>query len=224
METKKEIRTRALKERGALPPETRAFYDQKIHRLAAAHPLFQNAREIYCYASFRDEVSTAGLIELAWQKGKKVAVPRVAEGMRMEFCYIESLTELRPGYQGIPEPAAGISGIQDALGRGAADNISGKALPVRAGGREELHEKDGRDILVILPGAAFDRKGNRIGYGKGFYDRYLQHFHRCRRMGLAYSVQCVEEIPAQAWDICAEAVITEKGNFVTCGMNYQKIR
>ena len=70
------------------------------------------------------------------------------------------------------------------------------------------------DILMILPGAAFDRKGNRIGYGRGFYDRYLQHAPQCRRMGLAYFVQCVEEIPAGPWDIPAEAVITEKGNYV----------
>ena len=189
METKKEIRARALKERGALPPETRALYDREIHRLAAVHPLFQNAREIYCYASFRDEVSTAGLMELAWQNGKKVAVPRVTEGMRMEFYYIESLTELRPGYQGIPEPEA---------------KRAWKAQLPQAEDREAdggLQNKGAGDILVILPGAAFDRSGNRIGYGKGFYDRYLQRFPRCSRMGLAYSVQCVEEIPAQEWDI-----------------------
>ncbi len=201
-----------MKERGALPPETRALYDREIHRLAAVHPLFQNAREIYCYASFRDEVSTAGLMELAWQNGKKVAVPRVTEGMRMEFYYIESLTELRPGYQGIPEPEA---------------KRAWKAQLPQAEDREAdggLQNKGAGDILVILPGAAFDRSGNRIGYGKGFYDRYLQRFPRCSRMGLAYSVQCVEEIPAQEWDIRAEAVITEKGNFVVCGMNYQRIR
>lgn len=212
METKKVIRARALKERGALPPETRALYDREIHRLAAVHPLFQNAREIYCYASFRDEVSTAGLMELAWQNGKRVAVPRVTEGMRMEFYYIESLTELRPGYQGIPEPEA---------------KRAWKAQLPQAEDREAdggLQNKGTGDILVILPGAAFDRSGNRIGYGKGFYDRYLQRFSRCSRMGLAYSVQCVEEIPAQEWDIRAEAVITEKGNFVACGMNYQRIR
>lgn len=212
METKKEIRTRALKERGALLPEERNFRDQKIHSLAAAHPLFQNAREIYCYASFRDEVSTDGLLELAWKAGKKTAVPCVTDSLRMEFYYIESLKELRPGYRGILEPEADM----------AEKAIPGKETGIRLD--EGLSPDEDRDILIILPGAAFDRMGNRIGYGKGFYDRYLQRFPVCRRMGLAYSVQCVEEIPADPWDIRVEAVITEKGNFVSCGMNYQRTR
>lgn len=214
METKKEIRARALKERGSLQPEVRASFDQKIYKLAADHPFFQNAREIYCYASFRDEVSTAGLMELAWKAGKRIAVPRVMDSLQMEFYYIESLKELQPGYQGILEPEI---------------DLSKKAIPVevsrKAGGladRRGLHEKSNRDILMILPGAAFDRMGNRIGYGKGFYDRYLQRFPGCCRMGLAYSVQCVNEIPAESWDIRVETVITEKGIFMSCGMNYLK--
>ena len=104
METKKEIRARALKERGALPLQAREAYGREILRLAAAHPFFQNAREIYCYASFRDEVPTFSLMEEAWKAGKRVAVPRVTDGQEMEFCYIESLCALRPGYCGIPEP------------------------------------------------------------------------------------------------------------------------
>lgn len=213
METKKEIRTRALKERRALPPEKRDSFDRRIHRLAAAHPLFQNAREIYCYASFRDEVSTAGLMDLAWKTGKKVAVPRVMDKRQIEFYYIESLGELLPGYQGIPEPEADM----------AKKAIPGKTADIHMN-TEGLFPNRDRAILMVLPGAAFDKMGNRIGYGKGFYDRYLQRFPGCRRIGLAYSVQCVEEIPAESWDVCAEVVITEKGNYVSCGMNYQKIR
>lgn len=229
MEAKKEIRARALKERAALLPEARASFDQKIRELAAAHPFFQNAREIYCYASFRDEVSTAGLMELAWKAGKKVAVPCVTDSLQMEFYYIESLEELRPGYQGILEPEIGlskkaipveVSKLQGAPGQGVTHSVSR-----RVGGfadRRGLHEKSNSDILMILPGAAFDRMGNRIGYGKGFYDRYLRRFPCCCRMGLAYSAQCVDAIPAESWDIRVETVITEKGNFMSCGMNCQK--
>lgn len=227
METKKEIRARALKERRALPSWVRHAYDREILRLAAAHPFFQNAREIYCYASFRDEVSTFCLMEEARKAGKRVAVPCVTDGLEMEFCYIESLHDLQPGYCGIPEPdgmqakkaVPGIcaAAVREGGGSGRSEPESSTAavrgLPERAGG----------DILMILPGAAFDRKGNRIGYGKGFYDRYLQYVPQCRRMGLAYSVQCVEDIPAGPWDIPADIVITEKGNYVTCGMNCQRI-
>lgn len=207
-----------MKERGALPSGDRKAYDREILRLAAAHPFFQNAREIYCYASFRDEVSTFGLMEEAWKAGKQVWVPRVTDGLQMEFCYIESLQELRPGYCGIPEP----DGLQ-AQKAGAEQGwgcFGQEGRPVSA---RDLPEREYSDILMILPGAAFDRRGNRIGYGKGFYDRYLQQLPGCRRMGLAYSVQCVEEIPAGPWDIPAEVVITEKGNYVTCGRNCRRI-
>lgn len=217
METKKEIRARALKERGALPLQAREAYGREILRLAAAHPFFQNAREIYCYASFRDEVPTFGLMEEAWKAGKRVAVPRVTDGQEMEFCYIESLCALRPGYCGIPEP----DGLQAQKAVPRMTSADGQEMPGNRFGPESqsaagrgLPGREYGDILMILPGAAFDRKGNRIGYGRGFYDRYLQHAPQCRRMGLAYFVQCVEEIPAGPWDIPAEAVITEKGNYV----------
>lgn len=195
LETKKQIRTRALEERRALTSEARDRYSRTICRLVVEHPLFQSAREIYCYASFREEVKTESLIEEAWKAGKRVAVPRVEEEGKMDFYYIDSLEELSCGYQGIPEPAK---------------DVSKAALPEAAG------------TLIILPGAAFDKSGNRIGYGKGFYDRYLNAHPCCRRMGLAYQIQCVESIPAKPHDACVEAVITEKGNYMACRMDYQK--
>lgn len=75
METQKDIRTLVLKKRNALPETTRAAYSQEIIRLTAAHPFFLHAQEIFCYASYRDEVSTAGLMEAAWNMGKKLRFP-----------------------------------------------------------------------------------------------------------------------------------------------------
>lgn len=202
LETKKQIRTRVLREREALTADVREAYSQKILCLTVSHPLFQSAREIYCYASFREEVWTAGLMVEAWKAGKKIAVPRVAKEGHMDFYYIDSLEDLSPGYYGIPEPAGDSTRI---------------ALPesISATGMIKDDEIDGSQVLVLLPGAAFDKKGNRIGYGKGFYDRYLQAHPKCRRIGLAYSAQCLEEIPAEPFDIRVEAVITEKGNYMT---------
>lgn len=201
LETKRQIRTRALKRRRALTEDLRDRYSQKIRSLTVMHPLFQSAREIYCYASLPDEVWTAGLMDEAWKLGKRVAVPRVTDEGKMDFFYIESPAELSPGYYGILEPA------QDVGRLALPKSISKSGMhPNSAIGESQA--------LVLLPGAAFDKKGNRIGYGKGFYDRYLHRFPKCRRIGLAYSIQCVEEIPAEPLDTGVEAVITEKGNYM----------
>lgn len=86
--------------------------------------------------------------------------------------------------------SAGYQGILEPTGRNPADGSRG---------------------LVILPGVAFDRKGNRIGYGKGFYDTYLQKHPTLKKLAIAYSLQCVDEILSQPHDICVETIITEKG-------------
>ncbi len=200
LETKKQIRTRVLKKRMALTTEERDRYSQKIRSFIVGCPLFQSAREIYCYASFREEVQTSGIMEEAWKTGKRVAVPCVADAGKMEFFYIESLAELLPGYYGIPEP------VWDAA------RIAQPELSFHREMQKGL-ETEHSQVLMLLPGAVFDKSGNRIGYGKGFYDRYLQAHPKCRRIGLAYSIQCVEKIPADPFDINVEAVITEKGNY-----------
>lgn len=64
--------------------------------------------------------------------------------------------------------------------------------------------------LVIMPGAAFDRQRNRIGYGKGYYDRFLEQYAQCKTLGLAFECQLVEQIPADPFDICPQVLITEE--------------
>lgn len=187
LETKKDIRDRIRKKRKSLLPEQRQAYGRQITEQVIRHPFFQREEEIYCYVSFGEEVPTFELIKSALKMGKKVAVPRVIVDNNMEFYYIDSLKELKTGHFGILEPEA--------------------AAEKRA---------EGRQGLVLLPGMAFDRNGNRIGYGKGFYDTYLSAHPQLGRIALAYSLQCVEWIPADVHDVRVEAVITEKGNFMIC--------
>lgn len=187
LEIKKDIRNRIRKRRMVLLPEQRQAYSKRIVDQVVCHPLFLCAEEIYCYASFGEEVVTFDLIKRAWEMGKKVAVPRVIVDNSMNFYYIDSLKELQTGSFGILEPD-----------------------------ENAAREADGENVLVILPGIAFDRKGNRIGYGKGFYDAYLSRHPQFHRLGLAFSAQCVEWIPADSHDIRVEAVITEKGNYMLC--------
>lgn len=170
-----------------MPPEQKSACSRQITEQVMAHPFFQNAEEIYCYISLYEEVSTFELINSTLKMGKKVAVPKVIVDNFMKFYYIDSLTELKTGYFGILEPEA-----------------------------DTAREAEGKQGLVLLPGTAFDRSGNRIGYGKGFYDTYLYAHPELHRIALAFSLQCVERIPADPHDIRVEAVITEKGNYMTC--------
>lgn len=188
LETKKEIRTNGLQKRMRLPSAVRTEYSLDIAEQVLKHPFFQCADTIYCYVPFREEVDTTLCIQTAWKQGKRVVVPRVCGTNQMEFYEIESMKELFPGYQGILEPAAN---------------------------RDRLFEASSCvHALMLVPGVVFDRNGNRIGYGKGFYDYYLKTYPYISKMGLAFSCQCIEEIPAEPQDICMDVVLTESGDFM----------
>ncbi len=72
----------------------------------------------------------------------------------------------------------------------------------------------GENVLVIMPGAVFDISKNRIGYGGGFYDKYLEKYSNYRRMAIAFELQMVESIPTDSYDICPEVIITEENIYV----------
>lgn len=195
METKEEIRKYALKLRAGIKKPQRAAAERAITERLMKEPLYENARCIYCYASFRDEVDTTDIIRETLIRGKKVAVPRVAGRRTMEFYFIESMADLSPGIWDIPEPGTWC---------------------------EKAPQPD-EETLVILPGAAFDCSGARIGYGGGFYDTYLEGNDKCRKAVLAFDVQCMDKIPADEHDIRTEIIITEKERII-CSQDYPKTR
>ncbi len=195
METKEEIRERAFAVRAGMGKEERKAAEQAVMERLLREEIYENARRIYCYASFRDEVGTAGIIEESLRRGKKVAVPRIVGRRRMEFFFIKSRADLRPGAWNIPEPGPWCA-------------------------KAPLPDEE---TLVILPGAAFDRSGARIGYGGGFYDAYLAGNDRCRKAALAFDTQCMEQIPVDEYDVRAEMIITEK-ELIKCSQDYPETR
>lgn len=161
--------------------------DAEIERLSASLCLdlykideYKNASCIFAYVSYNQEVRTRGLIEHALEDGKRVAVPKV-DGDIMNFSYISSLGDLKAGYMGIPEPLEDLECADD---------------------REE-------QVLMIMPGLAFDETGNRVGYGKGYYDRYLMQHNKTRytKTALAYDFQIVDRIEADAFDVKTDILI-----------------
>lgn len=195
MEQRKAIRKQKLALRAALSPEERQNADRVMAGLLFSCPVWKNAKEIFSYVSFNGEADTLQILRGALAQGKKAAVPKVEGKRRMSFYYIDSTEELNPGYMGIPEPA----------------------------GEKERKAVPGEYSLFIMPGAAFDTTGARLGYGGGFYDTYLAEYPSAPRAALAYSVQITEKIPSEAHDILVGLIITEKG-MIRCSQDFREIR
>ncbi len=186
-EQKKKLRSAYLEKRNQMEPEKRAEASKKIRDWVFANKRFKTAKTVLVYASYKSEVETKELIQGALRQGKRVAVPKV-NGEEMDFYEIASWEELFPGYQGILEPQP-----------------EGKEPVIPA-------ESD----VMLLPGAVFDRQGGRIGYGGGFYDKYLDkvleaYGHRPYLMALGFACQISpKKIPAESHDKKMDCILTER--------------
>lgn len=144
----------------------------------------------------------------------------------MEFYQITAWEELQAGYQGILEPEAlpEKSFSEWIVRSGIFGQFAGARRSVTTGHEETAEkEKTAGKIRMLLPGAVFDGQGNRIGYGGGFYDRWLARWDRTtqenpgvlEKIGLAYHIQMTDCIPAEAFDQKADCVITDQGHQLT---------
>lgn len=180
--TKPEIRTYIKSLKRELSLSQIRSYSDLIQSQLFQHPSYLSCSQLFCYVSFNQEVITRDIISKALTQGKKVAVPKIA-GDEMNFFFIESLEELKPGILGILEPKA-----------------ENEAIP--------LHSEQN---LVIVPGIAFDHSKNRIGYGKGYYDRYFkkQIGAKMHKVALAFDFQILEQLPVDDYDEKVDQIITQ---------------
>ena len=165
-------------------------------RALMADAVWIKARQVGLYVSTRGEMSTALLLQKAWEEGKQVLLPRCLPKRLgyMDFVLCDGPHCLAPGFFGIEEPRPEL-----------------EALPWEwdgASGQVELFPD-----LLVLPGVAFDQQGNRLGYGGGYYDRALAHpaLGGALRVGLAYSWQVIRRLPVESWDCPVQALCTEEG-------------
>ncbi len=179
LETKKDIRKRILKIRSSIPKEVQDEKSRKICETVIQYPYFEQADLLFCYMDFHDEVQTELIRREAQKRGMQVAVPRV-EGDSMYFYKVHGDADLEAGYFGISEP---------------------KKICRRC-------EPSG-NVLMIVPGTVFDPSCNRIGYGKGFYDRYLAKHPDIHTVGIAFSEQMTDALPVEETDRKVDAVITD---------------
>lgn len=158
---------------------TEAEIEERSARLALlffASRAYQNAKTIYGYLPYNQEVRTVPMLERALKDGKKVAVPKVY-GEEMKFLYLDDLTAVAKGYAGIPEPIAD--------------------EPV-------AHDET---ALVLMPGLAFDPQGHRIGYGGGFYDKFLAAEPNHPTLALCYEFQMLPKLDVEDHDIPVDLVL-----------------
>jgi len=139
---------------------------------------YRDCKSLYAYLSFNQEVRTNPIIQRAWADGKRVAVPKVV-GDEMVFIWIDSFEGLAPqGAFHILEP------IED--GPVASDETA----------------------LILMPGLAFDPQGHRVGYGGGYYDRFLEKEPDHPLVALCYDFQLYDRLEVEAHDVPVDLVIT----------------
>ncbi len=180
---KKKLRYSILEKRDKLSQENRKYKDSKIFDKLQRLKEYQEAKNIFSFISFGSEVDTYGIIRAALDSGKTVVVPWINKKTKsMEAKIIYSLEDMIPGHYGILEP------------------------------KEEAQVMDAKDIdFIIMPGVAFDINGGRIGYGGGYYDKYLGSLDRyIPKVALCYDLQLLQEpLPLEPFDIKIDGVITE---------------
>ena len=187
MNSKDMIRKEIISKRDSLTSREISDKSKVIaNKLISAYE-YKNAENILIYASMRSEVITDGIIDDALKSGKSVFCPKCTdiENGVMEFIRIDSPYDLKEGYYGIREPLY--------YENAEIFDVS----------------KDMLKTLIVVPGVAFDRQGNRIGYKGGYYDRFLSKYPLIKTIALAFELQMVDRIPADAHDIPVLQVITE---------------
>lgn len=182
METnfKKEIRTEVKKSRREATAEQIFQNSEKICDTFLGLPEYAASEIVFAYIDCKNEVQTKKVIEQCWKAGKHVAVPKVF-GKIMKFYEIFSYDDLEDGYFGIREPK-----------------------------HELLQEIICEYGLMILPGVAFDVQRHRVGYGGGFYDKYLEEHPNMKKIAFAFEFQVFDQVPFEDFDIQPEKIITEK--------------
>ena len=179
---KKKMRAEAKEVRRSMSPELKQSYDRKIKNKLLNLWAVREASTVLCYVSTDIEVDTRELLNELLKMGKRIAVPRCEDDKgEMNFYYINSLEELSAGSFGVeePDPAKSIM----------VGNIKGS--------------------VCIVPAFMFDTKGFRIGYGKGYYDRFLSRFEGSA-IGVCYSDNLQQELHHGKYDRAVSLVVTDK--------------
>ena len=181
------LRKTKLATRDQLAPPQRQEKSKQIFSLLITHPVIIAANHLFIYVHFRSEVETMSLINQLLASGKRISVPvtLLKQSSLLAVQLTDPEKQLQPGCYGIPEPTP-------------AQIAKATVNPTTI-------------ETVLIPGSVFDQTGGRLGYGGGFYDRFLtKSAPQASRIGLAYELQMVDKVPMQPHDQYMDFVITEQ--------------
>lgn len=182
---KDEIRAVYSEKRKAMDAEEKQRRDEAICRAAVSLVSFRYAEYVLLYAATENEINITPVAEEALARGKKIAFPRCdKETHTMRYHIVTSLDQLSPDAYGICEPP--------------------KDAPIYD------PKTDLGSAVCFVPGLVYDKAGFRLGYGKGFYDRYLSGFSGCT-IGVVYSDYILQSVPRGRFDVSVNILLTEKG-------------
>lgn len=181
---KTRLRSKFLGIRDSLVGEAKVKSDRLISKNLFLSYEYRWADSILTYVSKGSESDTLCIIEHAFNDNKSIAVPKCVSNCEMEFYYIKSIEDLEPGSFGVLEPKDGLEKVQSIYG------------------------------ICLVPGICFDKMGIRLGYGKGYYDRFLPNFQGTA-IGLCKDDFFVDRLPRDSTDYRVNMVITDKGVYIT---------
>ena len=180
-EEKRDLRRALLEKRGSLSFEVRREKDERLCQTLMQTDAFSHSDTLLAYFPIRNEIDVLPLVEKAFAMGKRVAFPKCERDGKMDFYYVNSISDLEDGAYGIKEPKETC----------------------------ELFSGSGK-ALCILPALSFDKNGYRLGYGGGYYDRFLSRFD-LTSVGLVYEEFFFDELPRNEHDKKASILIKEGG-------------
>ena len=173
---KKALRREIRDKKRAMTLEEIDRRSARLGELFVATEAYRQAKTVYGYLPYNQEVRTVPILERAIKDGKKVAVPKVY-GEMMRFIYLDDLSQVEKSDMGIPEPIADSPVAED------------------------------KTALVLMPGIAFDEIGHRIGYGGGYYDKFLAAEPDHPTVALCYDFQMFAHLDTEEFDVPVDLVL-----------------
>jgi 5-formyltetrahydrofolate cyclo-ligase len=188
-EKKHQLRAEALLRREARPSSELRLWNQQIQARVIEFSHYLLSRSVALYSPIGNEIATDEIRDHALRTGKQLFYPKSTGRGDLNLVAVNGAEEMRSGLYGILEPT----------------------------GNQALAEEDREGLIVFVPGVIFDLHGNRLGRGKGGYDRLLKFLGEAPRFAaLAYEFQVVESLPAEEWDRKVHYIITER-RIIDCG-------
>ena len=181
--TKSEIRRKILTQRNSISTNTIIMHSKSINNKIIAIKEYENSKSLGIYYPIGSEVQTFDLIRHSLNHNKMVCLPKVIDSTSIKFYKI-----IEDSFEKISFQKGKYGILEPSISTETIDKID----------------------MLIIPGIAFDLKGNRIGYGKGYYDRYLSSRKAKSKIGLAYEIQVLNKIPNNELDIPVDIIVTEK--------------